>query len=56
VDVDGLAKNVQVIQGLGLGLDEKAVDAVGRWQFKPGESNGVPVPILAKIEINFRLL
>jgi TonB family protein len=56
VDVDGFAKDIKVIQGLGMGLDEKAVEAVTRWQFKPGESNGVPVPVLAQVEINFRLM
>jgi TonB family protein len=56
VDVDGRAKDIQVVQGLGLGLDEKAVEAVTQWQFRPGESNGAPLPVLAQVEINFRLL
>jgi TonB family protein len=56
VDVDGRAKNIEVVNGLGLGLDEKAVMAIQQWKFKPGEKDGVPVPVLASIEINFKLL
>ncbi len=56
VDVDGLAKNIQVVNGLGLGLDEQAVAAIQQWKFKPGEKDGLPVPVQASIEINFKLL
>ena len=55
VDVDGLAKDIQVVNGLGLGLDEQAVAAIMQWKFKPGEQDGVPVPVMAQIEINFKL-
>src|SRR5450759_1645830 len=43
VDVDGRAKNIEVVNGLGLGLDETAVLAIQQWKFKPGEKEGVPV-------------
>jgi TonB family protein len=56
VDVDGLAKDIQVMNGLGLGLDEKAVMAIQRWKFKPGEKEGVPVAVAANVEINFKLM
>jgi TonB family protein len=56
VDVDGLAKDITVVNSLGYGLDEKAVEAVTRWKFNPGTMNGVPVPVMAQIEVNFRLL
>jgi TonB family protein len=56
VGPDGFAHNMQVVRGLGLGLDEKAVEAVGKWHFKPGSKNGVPVTVQATIEVNFRLL
>jgi TonB family protein len=56
VGTDGLAHNMRVVRGLGLGLDQKALDAVGAWQFQPGMSNGVPVTVQATVEVNFRLL
>jgi TonB family protein len=39
-----------------MGLDEKAIEAVRRWQFRPGTNAGVPVNVQAQIEVNFRLL
>jgi periplasmic protein TonB len=56
VDHEGKPRNITVRQGLGLGLDEKAIDAVMRWRFRPGKQNGRPVTTLATIEVNFRLL
>jgi TonB family protein len=56
VDVDGKAKDVDVSKGLGLGLDEQAVIAIRSWKFKPGMKEGVPVPVKATIEVNFRLM
>ena len=56
IDVDGRAKDIQVLNGLGLGLDEQAVMAIQRWKFKPGERDGVPVAVQAQIEVNFRLM
>jgi TonB family protein len=56
VDVDGLAKDIQVVNSLGYGLDEKAVEAITHWTFKPGTLDGAPVPVMAQIEVNFRLL
>jgi TonB family protein len=56
VDVDGLAHDFKLIKGLGYGLDEAAATAVSQWRFEAGQRNGVPVPVLATIEVNFRLL
>jgi TonB family protein len=56
VDVDGKAKNIEVVNGLGLGLDEKAVLAIQQWKFKPAEKDGLPVPVMAQIEVNFKLM
>ena len=56
VDTDGLAKDIQVVKSIGMGLDEQAVIAITQWQFKPGMKDGVAVPVLAQIEINFKLL
>ncbi len=56
VDEAGLPKNIKALKGLGLGLDEKAIEAVQAWRFAPGQKEGNPVPILATIQVNFRLL
>jgi len=56
VDPSGKAVNIRVVRSLGLGLDEKAMEAVKKWKFKPGYKNGQPVTVQATIEVNFRLL
>jgi TonB family protein len=53
---DGTPTNIQVVRPLGLGLDQEAIDAVSRWTFQPGMKDGLPVPVLASVEVNFRLL
>ena len=56
VDEEGLARDFQVTRALGFGLDEKAIEAVQQWKFRPGMKDGKPVPVIATIEVNFRLL
>ena len=56
VDANGKATNIRVARSLGLGLDEKAIEAVKQWKFKPGYKDGKPVKVAATIEMNFRLL
>jgi periplasmic protein TonB len=56
IDEQGKPTNFKIRSPLGLGLDEKAVDAVKQWRFRPGMKNGKPVAVVAKIEVNFRLL
>jgi len=56
VDATGHARNLRVVKGIGLGLDEKAMEAVNKWRFKPGLKDGKPVVVAAHIEVNFRLL
>jgi TonB family protein len=56
VDPSGKARNLKIIRSLGLGLDEKAIEAVNKWKFKPGFKDGRPVTVAATIEVNFRLL
>lgn len=53
---DGRAHNVRVIRSLGLGLDEKAIEAVQQWEFVPGKKDGQSVKVAASVEVNFRLL
>jgi len=54
VDVDGRAKDIKVARPLGKGLDEKAVEAISKWRFRPGLMDGRPVETSAAIEVNFR--
>jgi len=56
VDTNGRLRNIRVTQGLGLGLEEKAVEAVKQWRFRPGTRDGKPVVSAAAIEVNFHLL
>jgi TonB family protein len=56
VNTAGRPDNIKVIKSLGMGLDEKAIEAVERWRFRPGTKDGVPARVRAQIEVNFRLL
>jgi TonB family protein len=56
VSPEGTATDVKIVKSLDKGLDENAVEAVRQWKFKPGLKAGKPVPVIAKVEINFRLL
>jgi TonB family protein len=56
IDASGRAINAEVVRSLGLGLDEKAMEAVKKWKFRPGYKDGKPVAVVAQIEVNFRLL
>lgn len=56
VDTHGRAQNISVRQSLGLGLDDRAMEAVKKWRFNPGKVNGRPVAVVAFVEVNFRLL
>ena len=53
---DGIAHNIRVLRSLGLGLDEKAMQAVRQWRFAPGRKDGKPVRVAAQIQVSFRLL
>jgi TonB family protein len=56
VDTNGRLRNIRVTRGLGLGLEEKAIEAVKQWRFRPGTRDGKPVVAAATIEVNFHLL
>jgi TonB family protein len=55
VDARGFPRNPRVIRSLGMGLDEKALEAVERYRFKPAMKDGKPVAAMIGVEVNFRL-
>jgi periplasmic protein TonB len=55
VDAQGNVIECHVVRPLGLGLDEKAVETVKTWRFKPSTRNGVPVAVRCTVEVSFRL-
>lgn len=52
---DGSVGDVTLRQGLGAGLDERAIDAVRQWRFYPARRYGVPVDVLVEIAVEFKL-
>ena len=55
VDAQGNPQQVHVVRPLGMGLDEKALEAVRQYKFKPAIYKGRPVPVEINIEVNFRI-
>jgi protein TonB len=56
VTADGRAENVSIRQGLGSGLDEKAIEAVKKWRFKPAHNaQGHPTAVVVPMHVTFRL-
>lgn len=56
VGEDGTPRDIKVVRPLGLGLDEKAIEAVSRWRFRPGMKDGRAVAVRANVVVTFRLL
>jgi len=55
VDVQGNPQNPRVVRALGMGLDEKALEAVRKYKFKPAMRGRTAIPVQLTIEVNFRL-
>ncbi|MBZ5654624.1 MAG: energy transducer TonB [Acidobacteriia bacterium] len=55
IGVDGLPCDIRVARTLGMGLDQKAIDAVRQWRFEPAVKDRRPVATVVNIEVNFRL-
>jgi TonB family protein len=56
VTPSGAPGEIKVVRVLGLGLDEKAVEAVKKWRFRPATVDGKPVSVYVSVEVNFRLI
>jgi len=56
VDEDGSIGDIRITNSPGYGLDEKVIEALHQWKFRPGELDGRAVPVRAKIDIAFRQL
>jgi len=52
---DGHPREIRVARPLGMGLDEKAVEAVRTWRFDPARKDGQPVAVQMNVEVSFRL-
>ena len=57
VDENGFPRNVYVVRGIdkNLGLNEKAIEAVQKYRFKPAMENGKPVPVELNVQVNFQI-
>jgi len=55
VGPDGRPRDIRVQRTLGLGLDEKAIEAVKTWRFDPAMKDGKPVAVQINVEVSFRL-
>jgi TonB family protein len=55
VDSSGRPRDVRVARSLGMGLDEKAIEAVRQWKFEPAKKDGSPVAVQINVEVSFRL-
>jgi len=55
VGPDGRPRDIRVTRTLGLGLDEKAVEAVRQWKFDPAMKDGKAVAVQISVEVSFRL-
>ena len=55
VGPDGRPRDIRVVRPLGMGLDEKAIEALHKWRFEPGSKGGVRVAMQVNVEVTFRL-
>jgi len=55
VGADGRPRDLRIMRSLGMGLDEKAIEAVRTWRFDPALKDGRPVAVQIAVEVSFRL-
>ena len=52
---DGAVGDVKLLQGLGGGLNERAIQAVRQWRFAAAQRQGVPVDVVVEVAVEFKL-
>jgi protein TonB len=55
VDANGHPTNIRILNALGMGLDEKAIESVKGWKFEPGKKDGHDVAVEIAVEVDFHL-
>ncbi len=55
VGSDGMPRNIRVVNRIGKGLDEKAIEAGSAWRFSPAMRGGQPVAVKIEVEVTFHL-
>jgi protein TonB len=55
VDASGMPRELRIVRAAGLGLDERALEAVKTWRFEPGHKDGRPVATQINVEVDFHL-
>lgn len=53
VDAEGTVRDVEVLKGLPMGLDQRTVETVREWRFEPARRNGEPVPVFYNVTVSF---
>jgi TonB family protein len=56
VDKNGKPQHIRVVKGVGMGLDQNAVEAVRKYKFKPATLNGEPVTVDLYVNVNFQIV
>jgi len=55
VDAEGMPRDIRVMHPAGMGLDDKAIESVRQWRFRPGLKSDTPVAVRINVEVNFHL-
>jgi TonB family protein len=53
IDTNGRVTNIQIVKGPGMGLEDRAVETVRAWRFKPADLKGTPIRAAVGIEVAF---
>jgi TonB family protein len=56
VDKYGMPRQLRSVRPLGMGLDQKAIEAIRKYRFQPAMKNGEPVSVKIAVQVDFRLL